>query len=84
MLVSCSVVVQCLLRAGEASWAAGRQRSASPGQAGLAGLPCDEGRLLVAGQVLPQCFWATELFQGAGGAGQLLCGSAAPPEGGSS
>ena len=33
-------------------------------------------------QGLPQHFWAAALFQEAGGAGQLLCQSAVPSEGG--
>ena len=36
----------------------------------------------MARQILPWRFWAMELFQGAGSAGQLLYGSAAPHEGG--
>ena len=39
-----------------------------------------EGHLPVAGQGLPWCFWAAELFQGAGSARRLLYGSAAPSE----
>ena len=80
MLGSCSMGVQHLLRAGAASRAVRRKRSASPGQPELAGPHYVEGRLPVASQSLLWCFWAVELFQGAGGAGQLLKGSAAPPK----
>ena len=68
-------------KGGVASQAAGRQRSASPGQMELAGLHRDGGRLPMAGQGLLQSFWATELFQGVSGARWLLHGSVSPPEG---
>ena len=74
-----STGAQCLSRVGGASWVTGRQRSTSPGRAGLAGPHYDGGRLPVARQGLPWGFWAV-LFQGADPAGWLLCGSVAPPE----
>ena len=64
VLGSCSTGAQHLPRMGGASQASGRQRSTSPGQAELAGPHCDGGRLPVAGQGLPWCFWAAELFHG--------------------
>ena len=81
VLGGCSVEVQHFPRAGRASQVAPRQRSASPGQTGLSGLPHNGSRLPIAGQGLLQHFWATELLQGTGSAGQLLHGSVAPSEG---
>ena len=52
VLGSCSTGVQHLLRAGEASPVARRHRSSSPGQLGLAGLPCKGSRFHAAGQSL--------------------------------
>ena len=70
VLGSCFMGVHHLPRAGAASQATGRQRSASPGQMGLAGLHCNGRRFPVARQNLPWRFWAVELLQGAGGAGR--------------
>ena len=81
VLGGCFLEVQCLLSVGGASQVTGRQRSASPGWSGLAGPLHDGGRLPVAGQGLPWCFWASEIFKGVGGAGWLLCWSTASPEG---
>ena len=75
VLGSCSAGVQQLPKLVVASQATVRQRSDSPVQTGLAGLPHDGGRLPMAGKSLPWCFWAAELFQAAASAGQLLCGS---------
>ena len=71
-------------RVGGASRFTVKQWRTFQGQAGLAGLHCNGGRLPVAGQSLLWHFWAAELFQGAGGPVQLFCRSAAPPEGESS
>jgi len=79
--VACSAGMQCFPKAGRASQVTPWQRSASPGRAGLAGPNRNGGRFPKARQGLPQCFWAAELLQGAGGAGQLLSGIAVPPEG---
>ena len=81
VLRSCSAGVQHLLRVGVASWASGRQGSTSPEQPELAGPPRDGGRCPMAGWSFLWHFWAMELFQGAGGAEQLLHRSAAPLEG---
>ena len=61
---SCSAGMQCLPRPGAASQAAGRQRSASPGQLELAVLPCGGGRLPVARQSLLWHFWLQRSSRG--------------------
>ena len=61
-------------RVGGASRVTLKQRKTSQGQVGLAGLHHNGGRLPVARQNLLWRFWASELFQGAGGAGPCSVG----------
>ena len=68
------------LRVGRAGRVTVKQRRTSQGQAGLAGLQCDECRLPMAGQNLLWHFWPVGLFQGLVVLGAALQGIA-PPEG---